>query len=69
MRKTQGDSKKQACDDCDGLGAVFAEVLAGFWDRLAARADQGEDEVADRGERTATRTDAAAILVIDTSRT
>ena len=61
--RSQGHSKNPSCDDGDGLGAVLAEVFAGFADGQAAGPDEMEDDVAQSGERAGAGADSAAILV------
>src|SRR5208282_1315956 len=56
-------SKKAAGDGGDGLGAILAEIFAGFGNGLPAFADEERDEVAQSGEGTGSGTNPAAILV------
>ena len=59
----QGHSKNPASDDCDGFGAVFAEVLAGFGHGKASGSDEGYHEISDCREPSATGAGSAPILV------
>lgn len=59
----QGHSKNPSRYRPDGLGAVLAEVFAGFGDGEAALADEEYGGVTQCGQRAGTRADAAAILV------
>ena len=59
----QGHSKIPPRYGLDGLGAVFAEVFAGFGDGEAALADEEHARVTQCGQRAGARADAAAILV------
>src|SRR3954471_18523536 len=58
----QGHSKNAASDEGDGIGALLAEVLAGFRDGEAGAADEGDGEVAQGGERASAGADAASVL-------
>ncbi len=59
----QGHSKIPPSHGLDSLGAVFAEVLTGFTDGLAAAPDDAEGGVADARERPGSGADSAAILI------
>ena len=51
------------CNDSDGLGAIFPEVLSGFGDADSARADEMQNEVSDCGQGLSAGTNSATILV------
>ena len=59
----QGHSKNPSGDECDGLGAVLAEVFARLGHGQAAGSDEIEDEIAQRGERAGAGANPTAILV------
>src|SRR3954468_4513779 len=59
---SQGHSKNAASDEGDGIGALLAEVLAGFRDGEAGATDEGNGEVAQGGERASAGADAASVL-------
>ena len=59
----QGHSKNPAGDDCDGFGAVLAEVFACLAHGQALGTDQGQGEISNRGKCAAAGPDAAAVFV------
>src|SRR5271165_3686460 len=60
---SQGHSKNPPDYGPDGVGAVLAEVFAGFGDGETALADQEHDGVAQGCERPCSLPDAAPVLV------